>query len=545
MVTDLLHWRRVVLIGNQEKDIDPNLVESLFRHNVSVICLTSEAKYTVHDLIRDHGNILVFLLPPHQVLINNLIDSCRIKWIILLPENHSSNVSPLQIFHSIRSLYTLFISSDNIGNFLIQVPNIKNNSLETVNKWNPSRGFKNKASFQSCTHQALKPLRVAMEKHFPFYKLSNGSTPAKGSDIRLLKDLAQVLQFSYKLVHPSDGSWGNLNGTEWTGMIKMLVKNKADIAMSGMTITYDRYTAVRFSIPYAFDRITYVTKKPSQKPKTWAIFWPYTRQVWIFIAASVLLVSILMNFLRNAMKSPKRPKSELKDTALYMFQALLSQGYYNASEVRCRVLMTFWWIFCITVVAGYNGSLMSFMAHPGFNPSLDTVSQLVNAIRTKNFAAGTIEDSADYSIFKDSNEKDLLVILKSMNSDSRNLVHHDLNGLHECLKRDYAYIGGELTVRADIWDLNSFHIFNKRIQQLLEGGLIRKWMESIIEKAQFRGKNKNDISDDGSMHVLSVEDVQGAFAMLSIGLTVATSVCIAEYQISRYIQRRRLDLKRH
>ncbi|GIY11553.1 glutamate receptor ionotropic, kainate 3 [Caerostris darwini] len=504
MVTDLLHWRRVVLIGNQEKDIDPNLVESLFRHNVSVICLTSEAKYTVHDLIRDHGNILVFLLPPHQVLINNLIDSCRIKW----------------------------------------VPNIKNNSLETVNKWNPSRGFKNKASFQSCTHQALKPLRVAMEKHFPFYKLSNGSTPAKGSDIRLLKDLAQVLHFSYQLVHPSDGSWGNLNGTEWTGMIKMLVKNEADIAMSGMTITYDRYTAVRFSIPYAFDRITYVTKKPSQKPKTWAIFWPYTLQVWIFIATSVLLVSILMNFLRNAMKSPKRPKSEFKDTSLYMFQALLSQGYYNASESN--------------VLHG-TSRLQSFVGYS--IPASEGNSH-------QNFAAGTIEDSADYSIFKDSNEKDLLVILKSMNSDSRNLVHHDLNGLHECLKRDYAYIGGELTVRADIWDPKLFSfakdsflqygyaiafapnfdhidIFNKRIQQLLEGGLIRKWMESIIEKAQFRGKNKNDISDDGSMHVLSVEDVQGAFAMLSIGLTVATFICIAEYQISRYIQRRRLDLKRH
>ncbi|CAL1266615.1 unnamed protein product, partial [Larinioides sclopetarius] len=43
-----------------------------------------------------------------------------------------------------------------------------------------------------------------------------------------------------------------------------------------------------------------------------------------------------------------------------------------------------------------------------------------------------------------------------MHSDPRNMVHHDVDGLWECLKREYAYIGGELTVRADIWDPNLF-----------------------------------------------------------------------------------------
>lgn len=43
-----------------------------------------------------------------------------------------------------------------------------------------------------------------------------------------------------------------------------------------------------------------------------------------------------------------------------------------------------------------------------------------------------------------------------MESDPRNLVRHDVNGLRECLKREYAYIGGELTVRADIWDNKLF-----------------------------------------------------------------------------------------
>ncbi|GFR22753.1 glutamate receptor ionotropic, delta-1 [Trichonephila clavata] len=395
-----------------------------------------------------------------------------------------------------------------------------------------------------------------MEKHFPFFRPGNEILPPNGSDIKLLNILARELHFTYELKRPPDKSWGGFNGKEWTGMIRMLVKNQADAALSGMTVTYDRYSAVHFSIPYAFDRITFVTKKPSRKPKTWAIFWPYTLQVWIFISLSVLMVSVLMTLLRNAFKSPKSYKEQFKDTALYMFQALLSQGYYNASEIRCRILMAFWWIFCVTVVAGYNGSLMSFMAHPGYNPSLDTVSQLVSAIRNRNFAVGTIQNSADYTVFRDSKQEDLRVILESMNSDPRNLVSHDVDGLAECLKRDYAYVGGELTVRADIWDpklflfakdsflqygyaiafapdFNHIDLFNHKIRQLQEGGIIVKWMEDIIEQQQFRGTMKVDKSeeDEGKMHVLSVDDVQGAFAILSIGLTIASLICTAEYQI--------------
>ncbi|KAK8765048.1 hypothetical protein V5799_032343 [Amblyomma americanum] len=37
-----------------------------------------------------------------------------------------------------------------------------------------------------------------------------------------------------------------------------------------------------------------------------------------------------------------------------------------------------------------------------------------------------------------------------MESNQRNFVHGDLEGLRECLHRDYAYIAAEITVDADI-----------------------------------------------------------------------------------------------
>lgn len=79
---------------------------------------------------------------------------------------------------------------------------------------------------------------------------------------------------------------------------------------------------------------------------------------------------------------------------------ILFSGYYNAKETRCRILMSFWWGFCITVIAGYNGSLMSFMAHPGFSPALDTIPELVDAVKRGQIDVGTIENSADFAMFK-------------------------------------------------------------------------------------------------------------------------------------------------
>ncbi|XP_035216153.1 uncharacterized protein LOC118189613 [Stegodyphus dumicola] len=223
--------------------------------------------------------------------------------------------------------------------------------------------------------------------------------------------------------------------------------------------------------------------------------------------------------------------------------------------------MSFWWAFCITLVAGYNGSLMSFMANPGLNPALDTISQLVDAVRYGRIAVGTIQDSAEYAVFKHSEEPDLRLLLENMESDPHNLVSHDSDGLVECLRRQYAYIGGQLTVWADVWDARLFlfsrdfflqygyaiafapgfeyiETFDRRILQLREAGLIQKWITRIIERNQVNGLLKDDQvihnkDEEDTTHILRMDDVQGAFTVLGIGLALASLTCFIEWQVKR------------
>lgn len=53
-----------------------------------------------------------------------------------------------------------------------------------------------------------------------------------------------------------------------------------------------------------------------------------------------------------------------------------------------------------------------------------------------------------------------------MISDPQNLVAHDVDGLREALRRAYAYVGGWITVQADVWDPSLFLFSKDYFQQI-------------------------------------------------------------------------------
>ena len=63
--------------------------------------------------------------------------------------------------------------------------------------------------------------------------------------------------------------------------------------MGKITLTTLRDTAVDFSYPYFFDRLGFISKKPSPISKLTAILWPYQDIVWITIVAAVPFFSVI------------------------------------------------------------------------------------------------------------------------------------------------------------------------------------------------------------------------------------------------------------
>ena len=60
------------------------------------------------------------------------------------------------------------------------------------------------------------------------------------------------MKFKFKFEMQAEGAYGNLNKLtgQWTGMIKDLRTQKADMAVIDMSITSVRQTAVDFTMPY-------------------------------------------------------------------------------------------------------------------------------------------------------------------------------------------------------------------------------------------------------------------------------------------------------
>ncbi|KAH9360185.1 hypothetical protein HPB48_001663 [Haemaphysalis longicornis] len=99
---------------------------------------------------------------------------------------------------------------------------------------------------------------------------------------------------------------------------------------------------------------------------------------------------------------------------------------------------------------GYSGNLISYMTEPGLEEAIDTLAKLASEVDRGRFTCGTIWDAAEHNLLRSDNSSVSRLLLRAMESSKRNFVRSDVEGLRECLRRDYAYIAAQITVDADI-----------------------------------------------------------------------------------------------
>ena len=74
-----------------------------------------------------------------------------------------------------------------------------------------------------------------------------------------------------------------------------MIVQKADLAITDLTITYEREQAVDFSMPFMNLGISILYKKPQKKPPDlFSFLSPLSLDVWIYTALAYLGVSILL-----------------------------------------------------------------------------------------------------------------------------------------------------------------------------------------------------------------------------------------------------------
>ena len=108
----------------------------------------------------------------------------------------------------------------------------------------------------------------------PFFMLKSNTDPEKnltGNDrytgycVDLAEHLSKIVNFTYEFRLVKDNKFGarDANGN-WNGIIGELIRHEADLAISGLTITWDRERAVEFSMPFMNLGISIMIVKPKE-----------------------------------------------------------------------------------------------------------------------------------------------------------------------------------------------------------------------------------------------------------------------------------------
>ncbi|XP_022243778.1 glutamate receptor ionotropic, delta-1-like [Limulus polyphemus] len=370
------------------------------------------------------------------------------------------------------------------------------------------------------------------------------------------------LYFSYFIKSPKDNEWGTkLSNQSWTGMIGMVHRKEADIAIDSIAITEEREEAVDFTSPYVYDSVRFVTSAPKNKDRALAIIKPFSWQVWLGICLSVFVATSVVTFISIVMKTRNRP-SQWANTLWYVTGCLISQGgrisLYNYCSVR--VFLAIWWFIAVIFSASYSGTLMSHMTIFTKEQPIDTVYDLKTEILKGRYSCGVLKGAFLQQRLMDPNDPVYGVLGKSARIDSSNVVETDNVGLLRALKSNYAYISTLewmqfLTVKIGE---DRFHFakdslegatlgiplqkgcpykgsFNKVIVRIVESGLIQKWTEDVKEDLR---RNVTIHTLDDTVRALELDDLLGAFYCLLIGHLFSTALLVAELVHWKFISRK-------
>uniref|UniRef100_A0A8B9K6S4 Glutamate receptor n=1 Tax=Astyanax mexicanus TaxID=7994 RepID=A0A8B9K6S4_ASTMX len=231
----------------------------------------------------------------------------------------------------------------------------------------------------------------------------------KGFSIDVLDALAKILGFKYEIYQVADGKYGSQqpNGS-WNGMIGELIKKRADLAISAITITPERENVVDFSKRYLDYSVGILMSKSVEKLNIFSLLAPFDLAVWACIAAAIPVVGVMIFLLRRIQSvrsqntpGPHQPASvttSFQSAIWIVYGAFVQQGGESImSSVALRIAMGSWWLFTLIVCSSYTANLAAYL----------TVSRMDNAVRTfqdlskqADLSYGTVKESAVYEYFK-------------------------------------------------------------------------------------------------------------------------------------------------
>ncbi|XP_052388350.1 glutamate receptor ionotropic, kainate 5-like isoform X2 [Carassius gibelio] len=393
------------------------------------------------------------------------------------------------------------------------------------------------------------------------YQDFQGNDQYEGFCVDMLREMAAMLKFSFRIKLVDDGLYGapEPNGS-WTGMVGELINRKADLAVAGFTITSEREKVIDFSKPFMNLGISILYRVHiGRKPGYFSFLDPFSPAVWLFMLLAYLAVSCVL-FLAARLSPYEwynpfpclRDRRDLLENQYTLGNSLwfpIGGFMQQGSEIMPRALSTrcvsgVWWAFTLIIISSYTANLAAFLTVQRMEVPIESADDLADQT---NIQYGTIHGGSTMTFFMNSRyqtyqrmwnymySKQPSVFVKSteegiarvLNSRYAFLLESTMNEYHRRLNCNLTQIGGLLDTKGYGIGMPLGSPFRDEITlgilQLQENNrleiLKRRWWEG--------GKCPKE--EDHRAKGLGMENIGGIFVVLICGLIIAVFVAIMEF----------------
>ncbi|XP_047500092.1 glutamate receptor ionotropic, kainate 2-like [Penaeus chinensis] len=269
-------------------------------------------------------------------------------------------------------------------------------------------------------HHLTRLLLPSRRQNDPYIMLRESSERLSGNDrfegfcIDLLNEIAEILKFNFVLIPIK--AYGSRNATtgEWNGMIKELLEDRGDMAVTDLTINFEREDAVDFTMPFMNLGISILYKKPQKMaPSLFSFLSPLSIEVWIYMITAYVGVSIVMYILARFSPyewqnphpcDPDPDTLENQFTILnclwFAIGSLMQQGCdFLPQAVSTRMVAGMWWFFTLIMISSYTANLAAFLTVERMESPIESADDLAKQTKIKY---GLKEGGTTSVFFRDS-----------------------------------------------------------------------------------------------------------------------------------------------
>ncbi|XP_051722167.1 glutamate receptor ionotropic, kainate 5-like [Ctenopharyngodon idella] len=128
------------------------------------------------------------------------------------------------------------------------------------------------------------------------YQEFEGNEQYEGFCVDMLRELADILKFTFRIKLVDDGLYGAPEPNFlWTGIVGELINRKADLAVAAFTITSEREKVIDFSKPFMTLGISILYRVHiGRKPGYFSFLDLFSPAVWLFMLLAYLAVSCVL-----------------------------------------------------------------------------------------------------------------------------------------------------------------------------------------------------------------------------------------------------------